>query len=269
MSINWTLDDIAWEEFDPDKVDPDLLCIIKAASLVERNANDYAVYLCNVFPDDPEFKQAVHHWAIEECRHGEALRRWAEMADSHFDFKKSFRRFTEGFQIPLEASKSVRGSRTGELIARCIVEVGTSSYYSAIADLSDEPVLKKISRNIASDEFRHYKLFYTHMKRYFAIERPGLFFRLRIAFGRILESEDDELAFAYFCANDEPEPYERKKSNAAYMQRTYRCYKQRHLERAIAMTLKAAMLHLNARLLRLLARLAYRFMRWRAQNASA
>jgi len=269
MSAKWTLDDIPWEKFDPGKVNPDLLRTVKAASLVERNADDYAVYLCNVFHDDPEFQQAVRHWAIEECQHGEALRRWAEMADSSFDFEKSFRRFTDGFQIPLEVSQSVRGSRTGELIARCVVEVGTSANYSAIADASDEPVLKKISQNIAGDEFRHYKLFYTHMKRYCAVERPSLLFRLRIAFGRILESEDDELAFAYFCANDEPEPYERKKSNAAYMKRTYLCFERRHLERALAMTMKATTLHLNAHVLRLLARLAYRFMRWRAQNVSA
>ena len=70
----------------------------------------------------------------------------------------------------MDAVTSVRGSRTGELIARCVVEVGTSSYYSALRDSIDEPVLKRICHRIAGDEYHHYKLFYSHLKRYQAHE---------------------------------------------------------------------------------------------------
>ena len=48
----WTLDDIAWERFDPSKVDQDLLMAVKAASVVEYNARDYVGYLKAVFPGD-------------------------------------------------------------------------------------------------------------------------------------------------------------------------------------------------------------------------
>ncbi|MCE2509590.1 MAG: ferritin-like domain-containing protein [Alphaproteobacteria bacterium] len=269
MSKHWTLDDIPWDAFDATKVDPDLLRIAKAASMVERNANDYAIYLCNIFHDDSEFQEAARTWAQEEEQHGEALRRWAELADSSFDFKKSFRRFTDGFQIPVESLLSVRGSRTGELISRCVVEVGTSSYYSALADASEEPVLKAICRNIAGDEFRHYKLFYTHMKRYYPKDRLNVLKRLRIALGRIIESEDDELSFAYFCANDEREPYVRKKSSAEYLQRAYRHYRLRHLERAVAMTMKAATIRLSDRNVQRLAKGAHRLLRWRLRRIAA
>ena len=54
----------------------------------------------------------------------------------------------------------MRGSRRGEMIARCVVESGTSSLYSAIRDASEEPVLKEVAGRIAADEFRHYRLFY-------------------------------------------------------------------------------------------------------------
>ena len=60
--------------------------------------------------------------------------RWAALADPSFDFDASFKRFTDGYKIPIEVEKSVRGSRAGELIARCIVETGTSTYYTALAD---------------------------------------------------------------------------------------------------------------------------------------
>ena len=86
-------------------------------------------------------------------------------------------------------------------MSRCIVETGTSSYYSALKDAVEEPVLKEVCRNIAADEFRHYKLFYTYLLRYLEAERIGSFGRFWAAASRIRESEDDELAFAYYAAN--------------------------------------------------------------------
>ena len=169
--------------------------------MVEHNGFDYGVYLRNVFSDDTEFKAATETWAVEEVQHGKALGRWAQLADPDFDFDASFARFREGYKLPLDATKSVRGSLAGELMARCIVETGTSSYYTALRDATDEPVLKEICARIAADELRHYKLFYSHMRRYVEKEGLGFWGRLRIGFSRILESEDDELAYAYYAAN--------------------------------------------------------------------
>jgi hypothetical protein len=105
----WTLDDIPWHRFDSAEVDPELVKVVKAASLVEANGGDYATYLCNVFPDDPAFQQAARAWAAEEVQHGQALARWAELADPAFDFEACFARFTAGYRLPLEAGSSVRG----------------------------------------------------------------------------------------------------------------------------------------------------------------
>lgn len=264
---SWTLDDIDWSKFDPALVDPDLVRIVKAASLVEHNGLDYATYLCNVFHDDSGFQDTARHWAHEEVQHGEALARWAELADPAWSFTASFKRFTDGYSLPLDASESVRGSRTGELIARCIVETGTSSYYTALAEAAREPVLRQICRNIAADELRHYKLFYTAMKRYQDAERLGRWGRLRIGLGRILESEDDELAYAYYAANDASgKPYDRRANSRAYARRSYSVYRPRHVERGIAMVLKAVGLKANGRLHRVLWSLASRFMQYRAAS---
>ena len=87
---SWTLADIPWDRFDPAKVDPEMLRLVKAAAMVEYNGGDYAIYLCNVFHDDPEFQSAAREWAVEEVRHGEALARWALLADPSFDFEAGF-----------------------------------------------------------------------------------------------------------------------------------------------------------------------------------
>lgn len=262
---HWSLDDIPWQAFDRAKVDPELVKIIKAASLVEYNGGIYAEYLCNVFPDDAAFQAAAKIWAEEEVQHGEALARWAAMADPAFDFDVSIQRFRDGYQIPVDAPASVRGSRSGELVARCIVEVGTSSYYASIASLTDEPVLKAICRNIAADELRHYKLFYTHLKRYLEHERIGKWRRLAVALGRIGESEDDELAYAFYAANENEQPYDRKKYGQAYMKRAYACYRLSHVQRAVSMTFKAAGLSPQNPITGPLSRLLFGFMRLRSR----
>ena len=262
---HWTLEDIPWASFEPAKVDPELLKIVKAASMVEFNAADYAAYLRNIFAGDAAFQAAAAHWAEEEVQHGAALARWAKLADPEFDFETSFKRFTDGYRIPLAATASVRGSKTGELVARCIVEVGTSSYYAALGEASREPVLKAVCRNIAADELRHYKLFYDHLKRYLELEGIGRWRRIAIAAGRIGESEDDELAYAYYAANAaEDEPYERKRWSRDYMRRAYGYYRPPHVQRAVSMAFKAAGLAPQGRLARWTARLGYRFMKSRA-----
>ena len=266
----WSLDDIPWDRFDPGKLDADLIKVIKAASMVESNGGDYARYLCNVFAGDAGFQAAAKAWAAEEVQHGQALGRWAEMADPGFDFAASFQRFTAGYALPLEATASVRGSRAGELVARCIVEVGTSSYYSALGSAAREPVLMNICRRIAADEFRHYKLFYRHLKRYLAIERVSKLRRIRVALGRIGEGEDDELAYAYDAANGAPgEPSERQRWSRAYTARAFSYYRPAHVERGIAMTFKAVGLAPRGVLARWTSRGVYRLMQSRQRRAAA
>jgi rubrerythrin len=236
----WTVEQIQWDQFDGSKVDPDILQVIKAAALVEYNGGDYAHYLRGVFHDDEAFRSVALDWAEEEVQHGRALGRWAELADSDFDFPDAVRRFNEGYKIPQGLAESVRGSRTGELVARCIVESGTSSFYSALRDATDEPVLKEICGKIAGDEFRHYKLFYTHLQRYMGSESVSRLDRVRVAVSRIVESEDDELPMAYHCANENGLAYDRSRCAQAYAGRAYRLYRHAHCRRAVGMILKAA-----------------------------
>ena len=263
---HWSLDDIPWHRFAANRVDPEVLKIVKAASLVERNGRDYAAYLCSVFADDPKFMASAQRWGREEKQHGEALARWARLADPDYDFADSFKRFASKIVLPLGANDSVRGSRTAELIARCMVEVGTSSYYSALAEATQEPVLQEICRRIAADELRHYKLFYTHMKRYQRRERLTLIRRLFVAMWRIGETEDDELAYAYYAANVGRGPYDRRAYNRAYMKRAYRFYRPHHIARGVAMIFKAIGLRPHSRWSQWVALVACRFISFRAQR---
>src|ERR1700722_7380220 len=149
---SWTLDDIPWHRFDPTRLEPGIVAIVKAASLVEYNGAAYARHLCRVFADDLRFQESARQWGEEEVQHGAALARWAALADPEFDFDLALARFRGGFRIDFDSDRSRRGSRAGEMVARCVVETGTSSYYTALRDAAAEPVMKEICWHIAADE---------------------------------------------------------------------------------------------------------------------
>ncbi|HUT49480.1 MAG TPA: ferritin-like domain-containing protein [Alphaproteobacteria bacterium] len=244
--------------------------VTKAASMVEFNAGDYAAYLGEVFHDDPEFQAAAVEWAAEEAQHGKALAKWSKLADPDFDFDARFARFESAIQLPKGVDASIRGSRTGELIARCIVEVGTSSYYTAIADATEEPVIKQICLNIAADEIRHFALFRKTMDKYQPREQINLVSRLRVAIARLAETNDDELSFAYFAANHvDDELYDNVRHGQAYRYRAYAYYRHRHVKRMVAMMFKAVGLKPTGLLSRTIARLGYLVMRRRVRQLAA
>jgi hypothetical protein len=273
----WTLDDVDWSKFDRSKLDPRIVAAVKAAALVEFNAPDYVSYLKRVFKNSgPETLSAIEQWGCEESQHGRALGRWAELADPSFKLDETFRRFREGYrpeQFASDGTRSVRGTRRGEMIARCVVESGTSSYYSAIRDASDEPVLKEIAARIASDEYRHYKLFFDTLK---AQDEPELPFwrKLWVAVGRVTESNDDELSYAFYCANVRKEdeaavPYSRAKYSRESFVVSMRVYQPGHIKKLVQMVAVVIGTHPQGWLARIASNLMWRMMRARAGLSAA
>lgn len=266
----WTIDDLPWERFDVAAVDAGLTALVKAASLVEANAHDYTDYLSRVFADDAAFCAAAALWAEEEAQHGAALGRWAETADPDWSYAAARARFCAVYRPPLDGDQSVRGARTGELVARCIVETGTSSYYAALADACAEPVLKELCRRIAADELRHYKLFYDFARKYQPLDGWSRARRLKVAARRLAEAEDDELACAFYAANAPADaPYIHAVYNNAYAKLAYGLYRRPHLDRALAMAFKASGLSPQSLLVRVAQAAAWRALQARVRRAAA
>jgi rubrerythrin len=266
----WSLDDVRWDRFDASKVEPWMLTAVKAAALVEFNAPDYVTYLKRVFKDE-RTQAAIEEWGTEESQHGRALGRWAEMADPSFNLADTFARFRAGYRpdhFNGDAEVSIRGSRRGEMIARCVVESGTSSYYSAIRDATEEPVLKEIAGRIAADEYRHYRLFFEILK---GQDEPDLPFwrKLMVAVGRINESDDDELAYAYYCAavpkeREAAQPYVRAQFSKASYNTSLSIYRRRHIQKLAQMVSKAVGADPQGRMTNLAGALLWRMLRMRA-----
>lgn len=235
----WTLADLPWSSFRRDLVEPRLLAVVKAAALVEHNSASYGDHLARVFTGDQDLIADARRWSLEEVQHGEALARWVALADPAYDHAEALRCFATRIRAGTPDGRSRRGSRRGELIARATVEVGTSSFYSALAEAVREPLLKGIVGHIAADEFAHYRLFIRHEQRLAAGEPLGRWRRLRIALGRVGESGDDELAYALCCALGHTARYRRRPYAAAHAAWSMAPYRRDDIARAVALILRS------------------------------
>ncbi len=259
--MGWTLDDIDWGAFDAQAVDAGLLALVKAAALVEANAEDYVAYLRGVFAEDPSFLNRLARWGAEEAQHGAALGLWAMHADPDWDFDAALARFRTGYRVATDATASIRGSRAGELLARQVVETGTSSFYTALRDAGHEPVLREIALRIAADEVAHYRLF---ARAAAALPPLPLFERLKVAATRFAEAGDDELGWAWFAANMPADAaYRSGVHSRAYAAQVLRVYRRPHVAGAVAMTLRALSLRPDGGLARWLSGLAWSALRVR------
>jgi hypothetical protein len=165
---HWSLDSIDWAALRHDIVADNeaLFYLISAASFVEATTDLYTRNLLDYFADDEEITQWLEaHWLPEELQHGQALRRYVELAWPDFDWDAIYKKFQPEYAAQC-ANDGVEPTRTREMASRCVVEMGTSSYYRTLSRMTDDPVLSALCRYIADDEVNHYKHFYRYLRKY-------------------------------------------------------------------------------------------------------
>jgi hypothetical protein len=255
----WTVESIPWERVNSANSDPDILMLVKTASLVEYNSADYTAYLSQVFHGDPEFIDLVQVWDAEERQHGLALKKWAEIIDPSFHFEDALARFRKYFRLQLDATTSIRGSLARELVSRCVVETGTTSYYSALRDATPCPVLKQICHQISIDEIHHFNLFYGALERYASREKLRWWSRARVIYDRVVEVDDEELSFAFAAANySELDPARLPEYARSYLRRGLKVYRAEHFKKALGLLSRAGGVKLPRTVQSFASRLAYR-----------
>ncbi len=171
---HWSLDDIPWTALHRDAVAPNeaLFYLVAASSLMESATDLYTANLIEFFADDDEIASWLEdYWLPEELQHGRALRRYVETAWPDFPWSRVREAFVEEFR-PF-CDELLEAVRSLEMASRCVVEMGTASFYTGLSRASTEPVLAAVTERIARDEVRHYKHFYRFFRKYRETERPG------------------------------------------------------------------------------------------------
>ena len=172
---HWTIRDIPFDSIDRQRAraDPFLVYLVAGASFVEITSDLYASNLAEYFTgDDALGRWLTERWEREERQHGEALKRYAETVWPELDWERAYRGFYAEYAPYCEVAK-LGPTRALELVARCVVETGTATFYATLSRVSPEPVLGQLASRIRDDEHRHYNLFLYHFGRWAKAEATG------------------------------------------------------------------------------------------------
>lgn len=180
----------------------EIFLLVCSASFVESGSDTYTRNLVDYFAGDEGVQAWLQHqWQPEELQHGRALKAYVQRVWPELDWDAAYADFFAEYSA-LCTVEALEPTRAQELAARCIVEMGTTTYYQALHDACDEPVLRDLTWRIRSDEVQHYKHFYHAFVRYQqaeALHRPGVLAALwrRVA---ELRASDADVALRHAAA---------------------------------------------------------------------
>ena len=195
----WSIEEIPYHLLDRQQVQDDslLFYIVVSASFIEITSDLYTKNLAAFFCDDPEIVEWLETgWEPEEMQHGASLKRYVQTAWPDFDWEAAYRDFLVEY-ARLCTHERYADTRSLEMVARCVVETGTSSFYRMLTEFSTEPVLKELSAKISSDEVRHYKHFYHYFLRYQEREHQGRAAVFKTLWDRAMEIDDEDAFIAF------------------------------------------------------------------------
>lgn len=204
----WNLDDIPLQTIDVEAVRPDefLFTTLAAASFVEILAQTYSANLIQHFDGNTVITDwLATRWQPEEIQHGEALRSYVKFVWPEFDWEGGHARFCADYASCCTVEQ-LEPHRALELVARCVVETGTSTFYRALRDYVREPVLRGLIDKIKADETAHYVFFRRHFALLNASERHSA----RAVVGTILRrvrevrGEDAYISFKHVHSTRNP-----------------------------------------------------------------
>ncbi|MBU6421707.1 MAG: ferritin-like domain-containing protein [Gammaproteobacteria bacterium] len=197
----WSLEDIAWRAIRREAVagHEELFYLVASASFIEITTDLYTRNLIDYFSGDAEVTGWLHdHWEHEELQHGQALKRYVQIAWPEFDWESAYRNFFAEYSRCCKV-ELLEPTRSMEMAARCVVEMGTATYYTTLSRLSGDPVLSGLTWHIREDEVRHYKHFYHYFRVYREREDAGRGRTLRALWHRLkmIDGEDGLIAMKH------------------------------------------------------------------------
>lgn len=192
---HWRLQDLDWSAIERERIEHDelLFYLLMAASFTESGSGTYAGNLAAHFSDYPHVASWLReHWKSEELQHGAALAAYVQAVWPSFPWQRAYDSFMAEYST-LCTVEELQDDLRLEMVARCVVETGTTAYYHALRELSREPVLTGLLARIRGDEINHYKHFLKYFKelqgRHGAVGRTRV---ARVLYARLLEMRESD-----------------------------------------------------------------------------
>ncbi len=198
----WNYEEIEYEKINKKSVENNnfLFKLIAVASFIEITSDVYEKNLHEFYKEDKEITSWLKNvWEVEEIQHGKALRKYVKSVWSDFDWQKAYEEFKKEY-IKYCSIDEFQPTKAKEMLARMVVETGTSTFYKALSNYAkdlNEPILEEISHNIHKDEVYHYEIFNKGFNKYNEEEKLGKKDILKVIYSRLKEANDEDVAIAY------------------------------------------------------------------------
>ena len=239
----WRVDEVDWSRIDQRRIagHEELFYLLVSASFIESGSDLYTSNLAAHYADHPEVAAWLQaQWEHEELQHGRAFELYVKAAWPDFPWQMAFEGFIAEYG-PLCSMDELEPNRALELAARCVVEMGTTTYYQTLRSLSTEPLLTELLGHIRADEVNHYKHFLAYFKLLNGQRPVGRARVARVLYKRLLElrESDSDVALRHVWAHKGGMFPEGAKSFEEISQRIYRLVSSSlPAEQAVRMLLK-------------------------------
>ena len=239
----WRVEDIAYGEIDHSLIAQreELFYLLASASFIETGSDMYTRNLAEHCAGHPEVAAWLRgHWEHEELQHGRALELYVRTAWPTFDWQAAFDGFFAEY-VGLRTLEALEPERALEMVARCVVETGTTTYYQTLRDLSPEPVLTQLLNHIRADEVGHFKHFLAYFRQLRATRPVSRARVARVLYTRLqeLRESDSDVALRHVWAHRGTLFAEGAGSFEAISRRIYQLVSSRlRAEQAVRMLLK-------------------------------
>ncbi|MGR2914222.1 ferritin-like domain-containing protein [Acidithiobacillus ferrivorans] len=166
--LHWSFEDLDFSKIDRERIQgrDDMFLLVCSASFMESSSETFTRNLLDYFTGDDEvgtwFTTA---WEPEELQHGRALKAYVQQVWPKFNWDGAYADFFAEY-AKLCTTDALEPTRGQEMVARCIVEMGTTTVYQALNAVCEEPVLRDFTWRIRTDEVQHYKHFYRYFLSY-------------------------------------------------------------------------------------------------------
>lgn len=208
QALRWKMEEIDFQSVNTALIRDDelLFYMLASASFVEILSDRYSHNLIEHFSDDAAVVSWLEqHWQREEMQHGRALKAYVQAVWPEFDWERAHQDFIVEYGA-LCTTQQLEPGRALEMVARCVVETGTATFYRALHAYAKEPVLLALLANIQADETNHYLHFRDFFDAYNVKAQYRAWPVIKAIWRRVTEirSEDSYIAFKHVYCGRHP-----------------------------------------------------------------
>jgi len=232
-----------------------LFKVVAIASFIEITSDLYEKNLAEFYADDESIVSWLKStWEPEEIQHGKALRKYVRTVWPDFDWDSAYEGFRREYG-ELCTLDEFQPTKAREMLARMVVETGTSTLYRAMTDYAksiDEPILAEIAHHIYKDEVYHYEQFDKGFEKYNQEEKLGRTEITKVIYSRLKMASDEDIFIAhkYIAPGEDFDAFKARTKTFAKEFYPYKMavkmlmhplHLHRHVENATASTVQGAL----------------------------